>query len=295
MSVQRSPPERRSSSQSDLFNLTDNAFVSLRKRKERDDIDSLELRDELIMMVSNMNKNQDCMYSQLQKSLEEIKEQNRTIVKAQRGIEEKLEVITASHNDLNNKVISVVRDHEIMLKRIQNLEDTLEESLRIQNATSIEIRNVNIIEQQELPEIVKKIQDSLKITLNDSEVRQISLKKVGKNQHNIIVQYQTIKAREEILAAVKKYNMDHEDNKLNSLTLGLKGEKRPLFISELLTSNTRLLHYQARMLKKNHGFKFCWIKHGKVFIKKSDNTPTIHVKMLTQIEALKMDLPGLQN
>lgn len=290
MSITRSPPGQRSSSHSDIQNITDtNLFVSMRKRKERSDSEGMELRDEILIMLSNMKKDQDAKYNKLKESMDEIKQQNKDVIKAQRYIEEKLESINTSYELLNEKICNVKKEQDSMQLKIHRLEESLEDALRIQNAASVEIRNITEVDRSQLSNIIERVHSSTGTSLDKNSVRRVTVSKTGKDKHTIIVQYQTEEARMQILTAVKNYNKNNITNKISTKTLGLKGEERPVYISEVLTATAKTLHYHARNLQKSHGFKFCWTAHGKIFLRKTDGSPAIQVKSLNQIESLKME------
>lgn len=290
MSIPRSPPGKHSYSHPDLQNLTDtNLFVSMRKRKDRSDSESMELRDEILIMLSNMKKDQETRFKKLKESMDEIKEQNKDVIKAQKCIEEKLESINASYIVLNEKICNVEKEQDSMQLQIHRLEENLEEALRIQNSASAEIRNITEVDRNNLTDIIDKIHTSMGISFDENSVRRATLTKTGKNKHTIIVEYKTEDARMQILTAVKNYNKNNVKNKLSTKTLGLKGEDRPIYISELLTSTAKSLHYHARIFQKNHGFKFCWSSRGKIFLRKTDGSPAIQIKSLNQIELLKAE------
>lgn len=98
---------------------------------------------------------------------------------------------------------------------------------------------------------------------------------------SIIVQLSTPKLRDELLAASIKYNKGKSlENKLNSAILGFPGVSRPIFVCEHLSPMNKALHAAARRRAKEAGYKYVWIRNGRVFLRKSDETEFILVKNL---------------
>ncbi|CAH0397248.1 unnamed protein product [Chilo suppressalis] len=52
---------------------------------------------------------------------------------------------------------------------------------------------------------------------------------------SIVVKLQTTRKRDEILAAVSKFNKNNQDDKLNTSSLGYGGKRSPVYVSEHLS------------------------------------------------------------
>jgi uncharacterized protein YoxC len=71
------------------------------------------------------------------------------------------------------------------------------------------------------------------------------------------------------------------------MTLTEEEKKQTIYINENLTEKQRYLYYLARQKKKELGYRFCWTRHGSVFMRKDE-----HGKV-TKIEK-ESDLKDLQ-
>lgn len=49
------------------------------------------------------------------------------------------------------------------------------------------------------------------------------------------------------------------------------------FINERLTKTNRELFREARQAAKKNGFRFCWVRHGNIYIKESEGKETIRI------------------
>lgn len=98
---------------------------------------------------------------------------------------------------------------------------------------------------------------------------------------SIIVQVKSRPLRDNFVkAAIKK------KFKLSDLGIASTGN---VYVSEHLTSHRAKLYYEARMLRKNHNYKYVWIRGGKVFLKKDDSpeSRTIEVRNIDVINQLR--------
>ncbi|KAL4706092.1 hypothetical protein ACJJTC_005116 [Scirpophaga incertulas] len=48
---------------------------------------------------------------------------------------------------------------------------------------------------------------------------------------------------------------------------------KSVFINERLTNHTRLLFRESRTRSKEHGFTYCWIKNGFIYVRQQDGSP----------------------
>ena len=57
-----------------------------------------------------------------------------------------------------------------------------------------------------------------------------------------------------------------------------------VYMNENLTSNVRKLHYEVRQFQRNHHYKFCWSRYGKIFLKKDTNSDTVSFTNLQEFD-----------
>ncbi|CAG9813106.1 unnamed protein product [Phaedon cochleariae] len=91
------------------------------------------------------------------------------------------------------------------------------------------------------------------------------------NHKNIVVKFYSRSIRSAILE--KQRSLRHNIN-LNDV--GFQGEGR-IFINEHLSPFFKQLFRKAREACKKHNYKFCWIRDGKIFVKKTESSRPIHI------------------
>ncbi|VVC97192.1 unnamed protein product [Leptidea sinapis] len=93
--------------------------------------------------------------------------------------------------------------------------------------------------------------------------------------------------RDTLLAACLNYNKSNPENKLNTVDLGIGGNKQQIYVVEHLSPNNRNLQAQARKFKRDHLYKYLWVRNGRVLLRKDDATPAIWVKNSETLSTLE--------
>lgn len=110
----------------------------------------------------------------------------------------------------------------------------------------------------------------------------------NKRPRSIVVQFNSVKIRDEYLAASLSFNKNKPiKDKLNSSHIGLEGEKTAIFISEHLSPTNKALHAATRAAAKEKGYKYVWVKNGRVFARKSDDSDYIFIRNTDSLSKLK--------
>ncbi|KAJ2937323.1 hypothetical protein O0L34_g19493 [Tuta absoluta] len=90
----------------------------------------------------------------------------------------------------------------------------------------------------------------------------------------------------EILAKCKQFNIKQK-TKLTAKHLGHRtAEDTPIFVAEHLTPRASRLFFLARDLAKSKTYKFCWSAYGKIYVRKSEETPIINITAEAQVQQL---------
>lgn len=95
---------------------------------------------------------------------------------------------------------------------------------------------------------------------------------------SVIVKLRSPRCRDEFYSAITRYNKSHTDDKLNTSLLGYGGSKEPVYVSEHLSPTYKSLHAAARLKAKEKSYKFVWVRYGKIFVCKSENSGSILIK-----------------
>lgn len=106
------------------------------------------------------------------------------------------------------------------------------------------------------------------ITENDIDVVHRVPSK-DKNKPNVIIKFTTRSARDRFLSAARHV-------RLNTGTLGFQTSS-PVYINEHLCAENKRLLGKARQLRREKEWKFVWVAQGKVLMRKSEQSPVLHI------------------
>ncbi|KAF9405079.1 hypothetical protein HW555_014025 [Spodoptera exigua] len=147
---------------------------------------------------------------------------------------------------------------------------------------NIEIQCLPEKKQENLLQIVTQLSKVVGSGIVDSDIkyctRVAKQSSTNSRPRSIVVQLASPRTRDQFLAATIKYNKSNPDNKLNTSHLGYAGPKSPIFITEHLSTTNKALHTAARIKAKELGYQFVWVRGGRIFIRKEQESEHILVR-----------------
>lgn len=173
-------------------------------------------------------------------------------------------------------VIIIARESDA--RSFKALEDRLEALERGSRSTCLEIRNVPVATSEtksSLLDSVIKAGEALKVPIQKSDIKDIyRIRSKDQASRTIIVDLCSTLQKEKIITMYRNFNKG--TSKLTTDHLRISGPPKPIFISENLTSKMKRLFFLARNYAKVN-FQFCWVAHGKIFLRDRENRSLIHV------------------
>ncbi|KAL4711045.1 hypothetical protein ACJJTC_015221 [Scirpophaga incertulas] len=161
---------------------------------------------------------------------------------------------------------------------------------KVSRGCNFEIQCVPEKKSENLLTIVRNLLTEIKIS-NETDIK--SAKRIAKmdkdsaRPRGILVTLSSERDRDNVLSAYKRYNRDNKANQLSSTHIGIQGERCLMYVTEHLSPETKQLHAAARLAARNLSYKYVWVKYGRVYIRKSDDSPAIHVKNLDFLRNIK--------
>ncbi|XP_053619462.1 uncharacterized protein LOC128680381 [Plodia interpunctella] len=215
--------------------------------------------------------------------LDAISQQNLEIQKS-------ITFLSSRYDDLLNKVQTLETTNRSYEQKIESLESKIEVLERNSRTSSVEIRNVpkqNVENKLFLRSLVKRACETVQQPLSDSDINDVYRLKTKKETGNhIIVNFTSTICKDGFINQCRAYNKTHKENKLNTSHIGLPGPSKPIFVDELLTSLGKRLAYLARQLVKENSYHSTWTSYGKVYLRKTQNSPVLRIDCETDFDKL---------
>ncbi|KOB52104.1 Zinc finger DNA binding protein [Operophtera brumata] len=248
-------------------NLTESLNASLRKRK-RSLCDSENLDDfmkEMRQMFKVFREEQDKRSDRLCSAVEDI----RLTV----------DFLAVKYEVLQERVDKLEVNRQADRQYIMALEERLDNHDRSLRSTCLEIRNIPATTSETKASLLDTFINTskvLKVPVERNDVKDI-FRIITKNpaQKTIIVDLASVLLKEKVVSMFRQFNKG--TTRLNTEHLRISGTPIPIFISENLSAKMKKLFYQAREFAKENDFKFCWVTHGKIFLRKRENGPLVRI------------------
>lgn len=234
-----------------------------------------DLMDEMHTLFSKFESQQNSKLESIIKSMHNISTQNM-------DIQNSMDFLSHKYDSLLNSFQSLQNENLAYKKRIESLENKLEQQERFLKSTSIEIKNIPKPTNENnttLTEIVKTLGETINQPILDSDIHQVYRIMTKQDLSNtIIARFTTQTTKDNFIKKSKLFNKERKEKKLSTSDLSLPGSSRPIYITESLTAKTRHLHYLARQFVKKNNYESCWTSYGKVYIKQKYDKASIRIE-----------------
>lgn len=263
-------------------------YVSFRSKRMRDE----DLPSEFCKFKEEMKELFNTFMDTQKRELKEITANLKEIQKTNNNIETSIAQLNNRQEEFQKKIESLELLEKKDREYIAILEDRVEELQRGTRKTCIELKNVPRKPQEtrnDLTKMVLCLARNIDLDLGTKDIKdvhRIQGKKAGINNTPVIVELGSSILKSDMLQKVKTYNIKNK-TKLQAKHLGFtSNEETPVFVSEQLTAKGARLFFLARDLAKSKQYKYCWTAHGRVFVKKDDNSRSILIASEAQVHHL---------
>ncbi|KAI5641671.1 hypothetical protein NE865_06185 [Phthorimaea operculella] len=244
----------------------------------------MEMR-QLITTLTNTHKEE---MRQLNLTMKDIQDSNKSI-------EQSLINMSAQNEELKQEIKKLEKISQENREYIIFLEDKLDNMQLANRKTNFEIKGVPKKEsetKQDLIDMVITLSETIDCKVSKSDIKDIyrvRSKKPEQRNTPIVVETGSVLLKTDFLKMAKSFNIKNK-SKLRAKHLGFKTlEDTPIFVLENLTQKAARLHFLARDLTKSKSYKFVWTSYGKVYVRKSENTPIIMIQTEEQVHKLLLE------
>lgn len=193
-----------------------------------------------------------------------------------------MEYVNESYEEMKCKVVQLEQEKERNAETINNLEKQLQDLQFKSRSAAIELRNVpykNEEKMEDLLNILSAFGRTMAVTIERADLRDL-YRLPGKtgSVRPIVAEFSSVSKRSEFLSAARLYNKDRpKEEKLNTRSIGLPGDKKPVYVDDHLTPTVKKLLYDTRQWAQPFNF-IAWASNGNVYLKKTSKDKPVHVK-----------------
>ncbi|KAJ2954340.1 hypothetical protein O0L34_g2599 [Tuta absoluta] len=290
--ITRSPSTtvQTSRSETDIFTVSNCEFVNnnIRSKRPRSELspDSMKAQD---IDIAEILSNQTILMQQLTQDFGDIKIQNAAIQQTNTKIEGAIKAMNANYEAMKQEITNLHKEKHEQLEYIQQLEHKIRDINFKSRPADLEIRNipqVNSENCESLSKMVENIGQIVGCPIAQTRIRDIyrlpgqSRSSQSNAARPIIVEFMTVMAKNSFLKAARNHNNNatSKEMKLQTQELGLPGKPQPVYISEKTPGSCRKLFRVARDFVKENNYRFCWVKNGNIFLRKSEEEKQVLIK-----------------
>lgn len=174
-----------------------------------------------------------------------------------------INTLQEENKQLKNENTQLKHDLLYIDNKLRSVEQE-QENLRLYSRRDcLEFHGIPVTNEENTDEIIQRVAELLKVDLLESDISTSHRLPTTKGQPIIIAKFTRRTTRDNLYSA--RSNL----RKFSSTSLGYTHNNK-LFINESLTALSKQLFWQVRQFKKEHNFKYCWTKYGKVYLRKDD-------------------------
>ncbi|XP_044748813.1 uncharacterized protein LOC123309666 [Coccinella septempunctata] len=187
------------------------------------------------------------------------------------------------------KVDKLTIENQQMKSDFETLNSRLNDLEQASRMNNLEIQGVQERENENLFQIMNKVCSTLNIPVVEGDferihrVRSNSKYSPKDKPKNIIVTCSSRRLKDSILLANKRLRTQTNSK---SSALSVEGLSNDIYINEHLTLANKILHKETREVARKRGIKFVWVRDGRVFARKTEASPILHIRGTCMLQKL---------
>ncbi|XP_052753969.1 uncharacterized protein LOC128201331 [Galleria mellonella] len=245
------------------------------------------IKEEFSAMIERINTS---MINTIIEHMEPIKREISDIVHSIDLINKRFEEIECEQSTLNRIVKDVQEENTILRSTVSDLNQRFNLIEQQSRANNLEIQCMPENKHENIYTIVKQLGEVVGCEVNETDIvhcsRIAKIKSASDRPRSIVIQLASPRIRDRLLAAVIKFNKSNPQNRLNSTHFGFKTKKSPIYIVEHLSPSNKALHAATRHKAKEKGYKYVWVRGGRIFVRKNEEAGYVFIRNLDTLEIL---------
>lgn len=247
-------------------------------RKKHDDSSEENLHAEVRVLTEEVRL--------LTREISSLKERLENATVTMSNCQVRLEELTSSIATNDSRIRHLEnRDQEIKLleSHVSELHHVISEQSQRQLSNELELVGIPETNNENLHHIALLAATKVGVELVDGDidwvtragsrlVRAVNPEKDANVSRPIVVRLLRRNKRDQLIKASKSRR------NITSNDLEVPGKAFKVFYNERLTKENRLLFRTARAKAKEHGYSYCWVAQGKIFVRKREGKAALQIR-----------------
>lgn len=230
-----------------------------------------EMKNEWKLMRETLERDFRNEIRELRTDIREMKSSMDFINAEFEGIKRKLESGATVDNELKKENEELKARCLALEKEMKTSQMSIVQCEQHSRAYNLEIKGVPVIANENLNETLRQLGEAIGEPIDTADVEichRVRTRERGKQ--NIVVQFMRREKRDRVLAKARSKRITNED-------LGLSADS-PVFINEHLCPTLKKLLGKTIAKKRDAGWKFAWVRNGKILARKSETTDFVSIE-----------------
>lgn len=180
--------------------------------------------------------------------------------------------LKTTNKNLQLKCEQLTQENMQIKTEIKELKFAVTELKQYSRRTNLEISNLPESENEHISEVLSKIEHISQSNITEDIIAAHRVPSYNKDRPKaIVVQFKSKDSRDKHLKILKAC-------KLNASNINPRFTDSPVYVNEHLTPELKSLFFDARKTRVEKQFKFCWVKDGKIFLRKNESSRVLRIK-----------------
>lgn len=207
---------------------------------------------------------------------------------------EKYEELKVAADEKSEKIKLLEAENSFLQESVRNLTRRMNITEQYARSSNVELQCVPENKSENLIKTVLQLGKNIKCDIEDADIShctRIAKKNTESDRpRSILVKFNSPRLRDSFLASAIQYNRNNPKERLSTSHLGAVVNRNqpahPIYVAEHLSADNKILHSAARARARELDYKFVWVRNGRIFIKRSEESERITVDNLDQLNHL---------
>lgn len=201
------------------------------------------------------------------------------------------DVIKKELEEAKKEIIDLKKDNIDLRQALNSQSNTINNLEKELRAANLELHCVPEHRSENLVTTIEQIGRVINVPVSEGVISKCTrIAKINKETtrpRSVLVKFSNPLFRDRFLAGVINFNKSNKEDKLNTAHLGISGEKKPIYISENLTSTAKDIYAAARIFARDKQYRFVWSRNSNIYLRKSISSDVILVKSKDILKTLQ--------
>lgn len=195
-------------------------------------------------------------------------------------LKSKITVVEAENAQLKSDVKTLNKENESLSRRVWDLESDLSDLQQYSRINNLEIRGIPPTRGEDIYSVLQSVAGAIGVTYQRQDIsvaHRLPAPRDKRFHPSVVVQLVSRTTRSQWILAAKQ-------KKTRASDLVTTFPPTPVFICDHLTGHNRAVLGHAKSLARQGKLAYAWSKDGKIFIRKTAESPAVRVRTKVEIE-----------